>query len=44
MEKAVYRLSYLAKVATKGDRKPEVHDYGRSQLKKRQTATNAKKS
>ena len=32
MQDAVYRLSYLAKVATKGKRKAEVHDFGRSQL------------
>ena len=32
MNEAVYRLSYLAKVATKGKRKSTVHDYGRSQL------------
>ena len=32
LEDAVYRLSYLAKVFTKGKRKPTVHDFGKSQL------------
>lgn len=29
-QEAVYRASYLAKVRTKGKRKPEAHDYGTS--------------
>lgn len=34
MQEAVFRLSYLAKVNTKGKRKPEAHDYGCSRIGK----------
>ena len=36
MQQVVSRLSYLAKVATKGKRKPEIHDFGGSQLRRKQ--------
>ena len=37
MREAVYRLSYLAKVLTKGNREPTKHDYDRSQLRRKST-------
>ena len=37
MQKPVYRLSYLAKVLTKGHREPTKHDYDRSQLRRKST-------
>ncbi len=36
MRSAIYRISYLAKVNTKGNRPEKTHDYGTSRIKPRQ--------